>query len=169
MICFSRIRTRRTLRRTRAARTSARVWAFSIFFRFARTLVSQPIISTVHLFNYIPIFVARPARAAQARSPFPLMPAAGAAPARFKRVPARITAAVEIFGRVRIGAPPAARCVGRPIAVRAANPFKIGFCFFPLKFLENFFRFRSFLVSHKIPSIILLLSLTGKQPRLTAS
>ena len=98
---------------------------------------------------HIPIFVARPAVTAQVRSPAPSVRAGRAFAARFKRVPHRITAAVKIFGRVRIGAAPLVGNLRRPIAQRTANPLEIGFFFFLQRF-EDFFNLGRFLVKHKI-------------------
>lgn len=63
---------------------------------------------------------------------------------RFKRVPARKTAAVKILGRVGIGAEPAACGVRRPAADWTANFFKIGFVGIYLEIFENFFGFIGF-------------------------
>lgn len=79
------------------------------------------------------------------------MRAAGAFSACFERVPARVTTAVKIFGRFAIGAPPAARRPGRPVAVRAANFFKIGLLFVLLQRFENFFGFCGFTVKTEKP------------------
>lgn len=93
--------------------------------------------------------MARPARAPQARSPNPLMRAGRASSARVKRIPTRITAAVKIFGRARVGAQPAARFCWRPTAQRTADFFKIVLYRVFCERFENFFGFRRFSISHK--------------------
>ena len=50
----------------------------------------------------------RPAAAAQAGCPVPTVMTAWAKPSGFKRVPHRAAAAVKIFGKIAVGAKPAA-------------------------------------------------------------
>ena len=78
-------------------------------------------------FLFVPVFVKRPARAAQARRPAPLMRAGRAAPARFERVPKRSAAAVKKFRLAAVGAKPAARARRLPFTERAADFAEIGF------------------------------------------
>lgn len=93
--------------------------------------------------SFIPIFVPRPAAASLTRSPFPLMITARTFSARFKRVPHRAASVIEKFGRVRVGAKPAARGSRLPFAQRTTNALKIRFILFFLQFFENFFGFGS--------------------------
>ena len=59
-------------------------------------------------FILIPLFVPRPALAAQANCPAPLVAAAGAEPASLKRIPCRAAAVEEVLRVIAVAAIPAA-------------------------------------------------------------
>ena len=94
----------------------------------------------------------RPAAAAQAGCPAPAMIAARAKSAGFKCIPHRAAAAVKIFGKITVGAKPAARGIRLPFANRAANAAEIRFIFFRFKYFENFFSLGSFLKRRDYPA-----------------
>ena len=70
---------------------------------------------------FIPLFMPRPALAAQADRPAPLVVAAGAEPVSRKCVPRRAAAFEKVLRVIAVAANPAARCVWTPFAERAAN------------------------------------------------
>ena len=67
----------------------------------------------------------RPALAAQADCPAPLVAAAGAEPAGLKRIPRRAAAVEEVFWVITVAAIPVARCVRTPFTERATNPVEL--------------------------------------------
>jgi hypothetical protein len=74
---------------------------------------------------FIPLFMSRPALAAQADRPAPLVAAAGAEPARAKSIPGRAAAVEEVFRVIAVAAIPAARSVRTPFAERATNAVEL--------------------------------------------
>src|SRR5690606_7304958 len=94
---------------------------------------------------FVPVLVARPAAAAQARSPAPAVIAARTSSAGFKSVPHRAAAVIEKLGRVAVGAKPAAGRIGLPPAQRTADALKAGFFLFGFHSFNDLFGLESFL------------------------
>ena len=97
----------------------------------------------------IPFFVPRPALAAKADRPAPLVAAAGAAPAGCKRIPRCATAVEEVLRMIAVAAIPAARWLRTPFTKRAANAAELVSFVARRIFLSGFPWLQSFLEKTK--------------------
>ena len=94
---------------------------------------------------FVPLFMPRPALAAQANCPAPLVAAAGAESASLKRIPRRAAAVEEVLRVIAVTAIPAAGRLWAPLTERATNAAELISFVARRIFLSGFRRLQSLL------------------------